>query len=402
MIKDNNNIDFLAKSLLENAQEEVPVHVWDGVAGGLDRIAARKKAVIVWWRRAAVAAAVAAAVVIGVIFNWNENPQLSPAAADSDMIAVITPQETSEPNETLPSRYIAQAEEVTAAAQQRHISVKDVVEEKMTEIVAEDVIVNEDKHETAETASQKHQPKDVETFDSHYNHEMGGIFFDDEPQRQRKPVAIVLSGIAGTNNSQNPNGRVNPMKRPSVSSAPTKTGIEQTSTTSTYGVPLSFGAGAMIEFAPRWSVGVGLNYTLLTRKFYGKYTKVNPEPKTADVQISSDIRNNQSYIGIPVNVFYNIVNQKHLNFYAYAGGAVEKCVSDKYFLLGYDITHVENVKGLQWSAAAGIGVEFMLGDHIGMYIDPSLRYYFDCGQPKSIRTVQPLMLGFEMGMRFRL
>ena len=54
------------------------------------------------------------------------------------------------------------------------------------------------------------------------------------------------------------------------------------------------------------------------------------------------------------------------------------------------------------SAGIGIGVEFMLGKHTGLYIDPSLRYYFNNSQPKSIRTVQPLMLGFEMGMRFRL
>ena len=57
---------------------------------------------------------------------------------------------------------------------------------------------------------------------------------------------------------------------------------------------------------------------------------------------------------------------------------------------------------MQLSANAGFGVEFMLGDHLGLYIDPSLRYYFDNGQPKSIRTVQPLMLGFEMGFRARL
>ena len=37
-----------------------------------------------------------------------------------------------------------------------------------------------------------------------------------------------------------------------------------------------------------------------------------------------------------------------------------------------------------------------------MYIDPSLRYYFNCNQPKSIRTVQPLTLGFEMGLRVKL
>ena len=64
--------------------------------------------------------------------------------------------------------------------------------------------------------------------------------------------------------------------------------------------------------------------------------------------------------------------------------------------------HRNNPAGLQFSANAGIGAEFMIGKHMGLYIDPSLRYYFSNGQPKSIRTAQPLMLGFEMGLRFNI
>jgi hypothetical protein len=57
---------------------------------------------------------------------------------------------------------------------------------------------------------------------------------------------------------------------------------------------------------------------------------------------------------------------------------------------------------MQLSANIGMGAEFMVGKHLGIYIDPSLRYYFDNDQPKSIRTAQPLMFGFEMGLRARL
>ena len=91
-----------------------------------------------------------------------------------------------------------------------------------------------------------------------------------------------------------------------------------------------------------------------------------------------------------------------MNFYAYAGGAVEKCLYDKYTILSNSIVHKEVAKGVQLSANIGVGVEFMLGEHLGLYLDPSLRYYFDCNQPKSIRTSQPLMLGFELGFRFNL
>ena len=118
--------------------------------------------------------------------------------------------------------------------------------------------------------------------------------------------------------------------------------------------------------------------------------------------LKSDIRNTQHYVGIPVNAYYNIVESKFVNFYAYAGGTIEKCVADEYRVLTKDVLHKESVKGIQTSANLGIGVEFMLGKHLGIYIDPSARYYFNCNQPKSIRTAQPLMLGFEMGLRVNL
>ena len=140
---------------------------------------------------------------------------------------------------------------------------------------------------------------------------------------------------------------------------------------------------------------------MLSRKFSGTYTKVN-EAGVVENSTSSDIRNTQHYIGIPVNAYYNVVDSRNVNFYAYAGGTVEKCISDKYSVLNTSIIHKNKVEGFQWSANVGIGVGFKLSEHLGLYIDPSLRYYFDCDQPHSIRSAQPLMLGFEVGLKVNL
>ena len=137
---------------------------------------------------------------------------------------------------------------------------------------------------------------------------------------------------------------------------------------------------------------------MLSRKFFGTYTKVN-DLGVVENSTSSDIRNTQHYIGIPVNAYYDIVHSNNVNLYLYAGGTVEKCITDRYDILGTAMVHKEKVQGVQLSANAGIGVGFRLGRHLGIYIDPSLRYYFDCNQPVSIRTAQPLMLGFEVGLR---
>jgi opacity protein-like surface antigen len=77
-----------------------------------------------------------------------------------------------------------------------------------------------------------------------------------------------------------------------MSTTKPKTGVEQKSSESTYGLPVSFGAGVKFDLNDRWALGIGANYTILTRKFFGTYTLVNSEGHIEE-SISSDIRNAQ-------------------------------------------------------------------------------------------------------------
>ena len=397
--------DILMRSILGDAEEEVPAHVWEGVSSELDRIEAARtrKPVVIWFRRAAIATAAAAAVAIGVFTGRNgEAGMLVPEAEGSGMVAVVEPEAAAEPMSEgaqapeLARTYVADAGKAVEMARK---AVREA--EEMKPAVADNENNGTRQPEEKDEPVRKVKPASEKKTETEVRKE---YFPDEWPEeetegRRKGGVSLVLSGVAGTNNAQN-GGPKGPFKRPQMSMAPPKTGIEEKSTESTYGLPLSVGAGVKIDLTPRWSIGTGVNYTLLTRRFYGTYTNVDENGSVTSK--GSDIRNSQQYIGIPVNAFYNIVNREHLNFYAYAGGTIEKCISDKYALMGTTITHTEKAAGVQLSANAGIGVEFVLGKHLGLYLDPSLRYYFDCGQPKSIRTVQPLMLGFEMGLRVKL
>ena len=387
-----NEFDLMMKSILDEGREEVPASVWEGVSAGLDK-ASRRKAVVLWWRRAAVGVAAAAAIVVGVIFNNDDT--IVPEASEKDMIAVVQPSVAEEDviPETVrtiaPEKTYTAVKEMTAAAEPVEVTVPqdEPKEEVYVPKTADDAIIQSENQPASEKV-----PEEQEYYP-----------YDWEEETYEKParrVSLVVSGIAGTNNTE-VQKRLNPMKRPSLNPAPEKTGIEETSTKSSYGIPVSFGVGVKVDLGSRWSIGAGLDYTFLSRQFYGKYTKIGTGGNI-DNSTSSDIRNVQHYVGIPVNAFYDIISNDKINLYAYAGGTVEKCVSDKYSLLNTSIVHKEKVPGLQFSANAGFGVEFMMSDHLGLYIDPSIRYYFDNGQPKSIRTVQPLMLGFEMGFRARL
>ena len=395
--KNINEFDQMMKSILDEGREEVPASVWEGVSAGLDK-ADRRKTVVLWWRRAAAGAAVAAAVAVGVIFNHTPQQTLVPEAGDSGMIAVAEPAEeiVAEETEIVIPDMIAEAEPVVKPVRNAVIKTADEAIEVVTDVApADEIPVDIVPADKVPADNAPADEKEVKTEKEYFPEDWG----EETPER-KAGISLVFSGLASTNDAQNQN-RIGPMKAPSVNPAPKKTGITETSTKSTYGIPVSFGAGVKIDFSEKWSLGVGANYTLLARKFYGKYTKVN-EAGGIENSISSDIRNTQHFVGIPVNAYYSIVNKDNINLYAYAGGTVEKCVSDDYNVLGTSIYHKEKAQGVQLSADAGIGVEFMLGKHMGLYIDPSLRYYFDCGQPKSIRTVQPLMFGFEMGFRFRL
>lgn len=386
--------DDLMRSILSQGEEDVPAHVWEGISSELDRIGgiSRRKAVMLWFRRGAVAAAAAAAVAVGVFTDWNVNGDIVPATSDKGLIAVAGYPEINAGYELSSPAAISERKLPSYLAYVPEEEAETVETVAVPAEPAEAPQKQEPAKEPQGTVSAGNEPA-AETWPE--------IWEDDETEkiRKRRRTALTLSGIAGTNSVQS--SGLGPMRRPSMSTSRPKTGVEQKSSESTYGLPVSLGAGVKIGLSDRWSLGVGANYTILTRKFFGTYTKVNQEG-TIEESVSTDIRNAQQYVGIPVNAFYSIVDNEYMNFYTYAGFTVERCLSDKYDILNTEYIYKGTVKGVQTSANIGLGVEFMLGRHLGLYMDPSLRYYFDCGQPKSIRTAQPLMLGIEMGLRVNL
>lgn len=383
MFDENTNIDqdLMMRSILEGAEEEVPASVWEGVSAGLDK-AARAKVVALWFRRAGIGMAAAAAAVAAVLLVQPGDGDMDIVPASEELIAVVEQ-----------ATYMAHATTPAKPSMKSKIVPSEIVTPE--EIYTDQTVTEETEDTTVNTVSEKSELKE----EWHYYHDtdlsaLEGQLLD--PVRRPK-VSLVISGLTGTNAAQNENTK-NIFKSPELPTGPTKTGVKQTSTNSTYDIPLSFGAGVKVQLSHKWAIGTGVNYSMLSRKFFGTYTLVN-DLGVVENSTSSDIRNTQHYIGIPVNAYYDIVHSNNVNLYLYAGGTVEKCITDRYDILGTAMVHKEKVQGVQLSANAGIGVGFRLGRHLGIYIDPSLRYYFDCNQPVSIRTAQPLMLGFEVGLR---
>ena len=391
----HNEQDLMFRSILESGQEEVPGRVWDGVASELAR---REKAVL-WWRRTAVGVAAAAAVMVGVLLH---QPSEDMPMHSGDAIAVAAPVE--DVVEKV-GRYIAYVPKVE----------KPATDSPANTLPAE-AAVTEETVATDKSALQTEQTADGgKSTDVGKTAGQSGIAdngvkkteaFTPFPQEWEKEEAVrkyrakaslTLSANTGANTvgKSAPSGRLN---RPMSPNARLKTGVTETGNNS-FGLPVSVGIGARFDIAPKWSVGVGVNWSMLTRNFDGVFIMVEDGEEMEYTE--SHIRNTQHYIGIPVNVYYNIISNKHINFYTYAGGAVEKGLTNRFDILSSKSVYKEEIQGVQWSANLGLGVEFMFGKHLGLYLDPSVRYYFSCQQPKSIRTAQPVMLGLELGLRTR-
>ena len=396
----HNEQDLMFRSILESGQEEVPGRVWDGVASELAR---REKAVL-WWRRTAVGVAAAAAVMVGVLLHqpseempMHSGDAIAVAAPVEDVVEKVATEEIDTSYDT--GRYIAYVPKVEKPATDSPANTLPSEAAVTEETVAPDksALQTEQTADGGKTAGQSgiadngvKKTEAFTTFPQEWEKE-------EAVRKYRAKASLTLSANTGANTvgKSAPSGRLN---RPMSPNARLKTGVTETGNNS-FGLPVSVGIGARFDIAPKWSVGVGVNWSMLTRNFDGVFIMVEDGEEMEYTE--SHIRNTQHYIGIPVNVYYNIISNKHINFYTYAGGAVEKGLTNRFDILSSKSVYKEEIQGVQWSANLGLGVEFMFGKHLGLYLDPSVRYYFSCQQPKSIRTAQPIMLGLELGLRTR-
>ena len=77
------------------------------------------------------------------------------------------------------------------------------------------------------------------------------------------------------------------------------------------------------------SLGTGLDYSLLTRSFKGTYSGSLSE------RYEGTIFHNVQYLGVPLNVYYNLLGTRDglMDIYAWGGGEAEYCISNKYRLM---------------------------------------------------------------------
>ena len=388
-------LDLQIRSIMEEAQEPAPAGAWEAISSRLDALqgaaagagatrlgAAASRPVRRTWYWAGAALAAAAAVALGIFFTGTSDNNsnlidinsgsglvaeslsdgIGAPIPESDMVREpILPEKTAVPAEK-PATRVQQAVELTTTPEKPATRVQQAAE--MT------------------TTPEKPEAEGPDPF--------ARMAYEDSRRASsaRRGVSLLVKGGSTGNNAGA--GKL-AMAAPG---AYQQSGITETSKSS-FGVPVIAGIGLRVHLNDVLSVGTGIDYSLLTRSFEGRYVE------GLSVQ-NGDFNHTLQYIGIPIDFFVKLVDKNDITLYSVVGTEAEKAVSNKYRLLGTDVVVGDKVNGLQWSVGAGLGFEFNVSRRVGIFAEPSVKYYFNCDQPKNLRTDKPFQMVLRAGVRFDL
>ena len=398
---EDNRFDLEIRSMLENAREDVPEGLWQGIESRLPAPAKARPAAI-WWKIASATGAVAAAVALTVFFSTRpvvQNPVDIIPSQDSGLSQLMETPLAPETGNLKP----------LSIGQVLRESVSETDGEDVTETAGESVVEENaaagtaGKEETAPAAGTEETAVREENTAENWIRKYESADFDErgeELQGSRKEKrGVVLSAYADalSNSNTAKASDINMLKRPAV---PQATTIEETGE-SRYAIPVAAGIGLRFDVSKRFSIGTGVSWSYLTRSFSGQFNELDAEGAIISQTGYTNIRNSQHYIGIPLNLYVDIIRKDFIDFYAYASGSANYCLSNRYQM---DKSKSYSPEGSNWqfSAGIGMGVEFIAAKKVGFYIDPSLNYWFTAGEVSNIRTRQPLMLGLELGIRLHI
>lgn len=164
-------------------------------------------------------------------------------------------------------------------------------------------------------------------------------------------------------------------------------------------VPVTFGLSVYYNLGKRWGIGTGLNYTKLSTELHSGSD-------------NNYIKGDQTvhYLGIPVQVNYNVIQKGRFTGYITGGALVEKPIAGN-----ITTTYVVNdqikesskerlePKPLQFSVNTAVGFQLKLIDKVGIYAEPGIGYHFkEENAPNTIYKEKPLHFNMKFGIRVLL
>ncbi len=154
--------------------------------------------------------------------------------------------------------------------------------------------------------------------------------------------------------------------------------------------PLSFGLTVSFPISRRLSLATGAVYTRQRSDF----TYISKTSQTKDKQTLH-------YVGVPLTVMGSLWSNNRFHTYAQAGAQADFNVSARTETNG--VSRSSDKDGVQFSALLGLGAQYDLLPFMGIYVEPSARYYFDNQSDVSTSFKEhPFKFNLQMGLRFLL
>lgn len=405
----NKEFDKKIRELMEAHTEVPPVGSWDLIELSLSR---KKRARVLYFRRGLyTAVAVAASLALFLVLNESSLDSVGTikVVEQKEVVANLETLDSSQvkPEHSVESKKSAViSQQILVAKERLAIKVESVQERELaTEKPASEKQTTVEKQITTEMHVTNHvkQPEGSLVNDNKES-KPRSVYpvledYKSVSRRKRSPLVAFATNLSPSTGSNTvslmamsqaqggfaPNDVVSTIQKAYVP--------QEVISNTKFLMPVSVGVQVQMPLSKLLSVGLGVNYTLL----FSHYDALSR-------QETRETQQTLHYIGVPFNVYLNIMQKDNLRLYATGGVAVEKGLYAFYRVAesGVRRSHGESIEGIQWSATGGFGVEFAVNNSTGLYFDPTVAYYFDNNQPLSIRTSQPLQFKFELGFRFHL
>ena len=165
-------------------------------------------------------------------------------------------------------------------------------------------------------------------------------------------------------------------------------------------IPVKVGLIARYNITGRLGVETGLTYSILSSSVKTGNSETGKNWSTGSQTLH--------YLGIPLNISFNILNSRYVNIYVTGGGMMEKSISgsiktDEYVDGKCDRTLTAKIspKGLQWSVNAAAGVQANILPQLGFFVEPGVSHHFKNGsRVRSIYTDKPTDFSLGFGLRY--
>lgn len=165
-------------------------------------------------------------------------------------------------------------------------------------------------------------------------------------------------------------------------------------------IPVKVGLTARYNITGRLGVETGLTYSILSSSV-----------KTGNSETGNNWSSGSQtlhYLGIPLNLSFDILNSRYVNIYVTGGGMMEKSISgniktDEYVdgKFARTLTAKISPKGLQWSVNAAAGVQANILPQLGVFVEPGVSHHFKNGsRVRSIYTDKPTDFSLGFGLRY--